>query len=396
MKESPIRLSHILPRKDLFDGQRVLPLSDPKFFGTIVASLREWVATRKPSIIKEHRRDGESYGEVVGIVEDERGIFAQVRFIPEAEAKLAEGKIKYVSGTFVFNHKADDFTDKGVWPCSLLELSMVSVPRHSRQISMQHLNQLSESDVVLEGYVTQFNSVLTPTDTFIIEEETDMDLDKLNELLESLLADAMAPLLDRIAKLEAAADEVAPKEPEVQEEVKEAEVDEAKAEDEAPAKADEDEGQAEGDVKRAEEKEAEEATEASEEAPEDEESKLSEPVVDLTRELEKRAVLAEARVAELEADIRLRDAHVVVAGDIASRPHMSSMSEKLVKIYMSDKDLYTEVLGVVPESTSSLLSERVAVGYAHVDAKPSNPYKAATALAKAEGISYTEALSRVS
>ena len=391
--ETPIRLSHILPRKDLFDGERVLPLSDPVFFKTVTDSLKEWVRTRKPNICKEHRRDGESYGEVLGIVEDERGIFAQVRFIPEAEAKLAQGKLKYCSGTFVFNHKADDYTEKGAWPCSLLELSLVSVPRHSRQISMQHLNQLSESDVVLEGYVTQFNSVYTPTDTFIIEEEPDMDLDKLNELLEALLVDAMAPLLERIGKLEAAAEVKAPEEAE--EEVKEAEVDEAKAE-EAPesAKADEEEGEA-----KAEEKLAEEAPEASEEAPElkeEEESMLSEPVVDLNRELEKRAVLAEAKVAELEADICLRDAHVAVANDIASRPHMSSMSEKLVNIYMNDKDLYTEVLGVVPESTSSLLSERVAVGYAHVDAKPSNPYKAATELAKAEGITYTEALSRVS
>ncbi len=396
MKKTPMRLAHILPRKDLFDGAALIPLSNPEFYKKTVTSLREWVATRKPSVLVEHERDGEASGAVVGIVEDERGIFAQLELTPDAESKLKEGKLRFVSGTFAWNHKADDYSDNGAWPSSLLELSMVSVPRHSRQIPMTELNQLSklsERNVLSSGHVTQLSATFTPTQSFFINEVTDMDLEQLRELLGTMLEEAMTPLLERVDAIESGMQEEPAKEEEA--EVEEAGADVKKVEEgEDKSETDVDEGEAKGDLERAEEKEEGEEELAEEKVEEEEESKLSE-TVDPTRELEKRAVLAEARIAELEGQIALRDAKVSVASDIASRPHMSSMSEKLVKIYMNDKELYKEVLGVVPEANSSILSERVTVGYAHLESKVSDPYKAAAKLAKDEGITYLEALAKV-
>ncbi len=386
-QKAPTRLSHILPRKDLFDGQETLPLSDPKFFSGVVNSLREWVKTRNPSILKEHMCDGESWGSVTGIIEDDRGIFAEVELIPAGEAKLKEGKLSYVSGKFVFGHKADDFTEKGAWPCSLLELSLVSVPRHSRQISMQDLNQLSESDVVLEGHVAQFSSVLETTDTFIIAEDTDMDLDKLNELLGELLAEKLGPLLERLEALEGS--------PEAEEEVAKEEVaEEAKLEEGEDKPKEEDSEVVEVKEEEVVSEEAEKAPEEAEK--EEEESKLSEPAVNVNRDLERRVLAAEARVAELERAEEVNKVIGIVSNDLATRTHTSELGESLVETYMKDRDLYNLVVSNLQEKTESILSERAVIGFAHANSKPSNPYKAATTLAKAEGISYTEALSRVS
>ncbi len=387
--ERPTRLAHILPRQDLFDSAAVIPLSDQEFFKQTVRSLREWVETRKPNVLREHVRDGESMGEVIGIIEDDSGIYAEVILSPEAEQKLKEGKLRYVSGSFSWNHKADDYSDRGAWPSALMELSFVSVPRHSRQIPIPQLNNLSEADVISSDHITQLSAVFNEHDSFLIE-VSDMDLEQLQELLATMLADAMAPMIERLEHLESRLNEE--EEGERDEEVKEAEADEAKAEDgeDKPAE-DEDLGQAEGDLERAEAKEEEMAEDEEGE----EKSELSESP-NVIRDLEKRAVLAEARIAELEQEIAFRNANNVVAKDIASRPHMSTMSEKLVKIYMADQELYNDVLGAVPESSASILSERVTVGFAHANSKPSNPYKAAAELAKAEGISYPEALKRVS
>jgi chromosome segregation ATPase len=146
---------------------------------------------------------------------------------------------------------------------------------------------------------------------------------------------------------------------------------------------------------------AEKIEEVVEEAQEDEEeegesemmykySKMSEKIA----ELEKASVLAEATIADLREQIAQRDAQDAVSADIANKPHLSQMSEKLVGIYRKDRDLYAEVLNVAGEAkadTKSILSQRVTSGFSEVQA-PKDPFAAAHEVAASEGISYRAAL----
>lgn len=149
-------------------------------------------------------------------------------------------------------------------------------------------------------------------------------------------------------------------------------------------------------VVEADEKEAEEEGEGEGEEEEGESemmykySKMSEKLV----ALEKASVLAEATIADLREQIAQRDAQDAVSADIANKPHLSQMSEKLVGIYRKDRDLYAEVLNVAGEAkadTKSILSQRVTSGFSEVQA-PKDPFAAAHEVAASEGISYRAAL----
>jgi len=133
-----------------------------------------------------------------------------------------------------------------------------------------------------------------------------------------------------------------------------------------------------------------EIVEEKEESEMGEYSKMSEKIA----ELEKASVLAEARIAELTAEIELRDAKTAVEADIANKPHLSVMSEKLVGLYQKDKDLYNEVLSIAGEAksdTKSILSQRVTSGFSEVQS-PKDPFAAAHDIAQSQGISYRQAL----
>ena len=379
-------LTHILPAKDLYDERNdlVVPLSDKTFFSTILASLKEWVATRKPSVIVEHDRNGEALGFVENIIEDENGIFAEIVLENAEEAKNR----RYVSPTIAWNHKADDYSDRGdSWPAALLELSFVSVPRHSRQVPATETQMSEKNNPAVfynENERTSYFSydindaiVLTEYDQKT-KEYTKMDLEKLSEMLSALLDERLAPILERLDKLEGAGEEE-PAEEEVVEEEKEEEVVEAAEE------------------AMYEEKVEEEVVVVAEDMEKEEESSLSE-IAELNsriRELEKRSVLAEARAEELAAELAHRDAVDAVAADVADRPHLSTMSERLVGILKRDEGLYKEVLEVVPSTNQSVFGERLTVGFSKKDTAVSNPYEAASKLSAEEGISYREAFERL-
>lgn len=389
MENKTKMLTHILPAKDLYDERNdlVVPLSDKTFFSTILASLKEWVATRKPSVIIEHDRNGEALGFVENIIEDENGIFAEIVLENAEEAKNR----RYVSPTIAWNHKADDYSDRGdSWPAALLELSFVSVPRHSRQVPATE-TQMSEKNnpevfysenerTSYFSYDINDASVLTEYDQKT-KENIDMDLEKLSEMLSALLDERLAAILERLDKLEGDGEE----EP-AEEEVVEA----AEEEGEEPVVE-----AAEEEV--VEEEKEEEVVEAAEEEEKEEESSLSE-IAELNsriRELEKRSVLAEARAEELAAELAHRDAVDAVAADVADRPHLSTMSERLVGILKRDEGLYKEVLEVVPSTNQSVFGERLTVGFSKKDTAVSNPYEAASKLSAEEGISYREAFERL-
>ena len=391
-------LAHILPKQSLFDGEHAIPLDNSSFYNTVLASLKEWVDSRSPSICLEHERNGESLGYVSSIIDDEKGMFAQLVLNDSAAATFDEGSYRYVSPTIAWNHRADDYLDHGVWPASLLEVSFVSVPRHSRQIPVAEMAQLNENNSQPVFYnetekVSRF-SAYVGTNTAGIEEtyfitdeptelsnegENDMDLEKLHEILSGMLDERLAPLYKRLDDLEM----------DTKEDVKE-DVDEVVEDTEAAEEVVEDtEDKEEIEVEAAEEVIVEEKKEELIELSEVDALKAT------IKTLEKRSVLAEANVEKLNAEIAHRDAVMHVSGDIAARPHLSAMSERLVSIFKTDKTLYGEVLDVVPAGSASVLNERVTVGYSNKDVSLGNPYEAAAKLAADEGIEYREAFTRL-
>ncbi len=388
-------LAHILPAQSLFDGEHLIPLNDSNFFNRIFDSLAEWVATRKPGICLEHERNGESMGYVNRVIEDELGIFAELVLNEEASIRFEDDAFRFVSPTIAWNHRADDYGDKGAWDAALLEVSFVSVPRHSRQVPIEEMSSLAENTNQSVFYnetetVSYFSAYVDEADTYFITEtnegENEMDLDKLGEMMTGLLDERLAPLLARLDALESPKEEGEEVKVEEEVEVKEDE----KLEAEEVAGVDEEE-KAEGEI----EEEAKDLELSDKEDGEKSEMSEADVLNERIKELEKRSVMAEANVEKLNAEIAHRDAVLHVGGDIASRPHLSAMSERLVTIYKTDKNLYTEVLDVVPAGSASVLNERVTVGFAKADASLGNPYEAASKLSSDEGISYREAFTRL-
>lgn len=379
-------LAHILPAQSLFDGEHIIPLDNPDFFNRVVDSLAEWVATRKPGICLEHERNGESLGYVNAIVEDEKGVFAEMILNEEASLRFADDAFRFVSPTIAWNHRADDYGDRGAWAASLLEISFVSVPRHSRQLPIEEMSKLAENTKQSVFYnetetVSYFSAYVDEGDTYFITEpetnegEYDMDLEKLQELLSGMLDERLDPLYRRLDALEGREEEV---KEEVDEDLEAAE-------------------EVKEDVEVKEEVEVEAAEEVVEEEKEEVVIELSEvqALKATVKALEKRSILAEANVEKLNAELAHRDAVMHVGDDIVARPHLSAMSEKLVSIFKTDKKLYSEVLDVVPAGSASVLNERVTVGYSRQDASMGNPYEAASKLASDEGIDYRQAFTRL-
>ncbi len=136
-------LAHILPNTDLFDGQRTLPLSDPEFRSIIVQSMQAFVDKCQPNVLIEHNRNGKSYGKVLGVFEDGDGIYASFEVNDDIAEGIEKGEYRFVSPTIAWAFAADDYDPEldNRYPAALLELSLVSVPRHyTRQNDLQELN----------------------------------------------------------------------------------------------------------------------------------------------------------------------------------------------------------------------------------------------------------------
>ena len=126
-------------------------------------------------------------------------------------------------------------------------------------------------------------------------------------------------------------------------------------------------------------------------------SKLMDENEELKRALEalkSESVMAEARaqtaISELKQSIARREAEAAVAADLQGKPHLSQMSERLVGLYNTDRDLYTDILNLKPDNRSSL-AERQTRGYTPAP-KAADVYDTALKLQNEKGISFAEAL----
>ena len=386
-------LANILPGSDLFDGDKIIPLASTAFRKAVVSSLKSWVDKTKPNLLKEHKPDGGSYGFVDNIFEDDNGdIYATVNITdPQTIEEFENERYRFVSPTVAWNFRGDDWNPEldNTWDAALLELSLVSVPRHfTRQ---QEILELSGLD-----YKTNDLSVLSAelepeSDTYILlkGEQKDMDFEKLTELFTGLLDDKLAPVMQRLEVIER---DAAEGRDDVRKE--EAETEAAEMTVVVP-------DGLEGEALDAVAEVVEEVVEASPEGEEEEMDslgyykKMAEDMKKKLEALEAESVLSEARLKELQDDIRLRDVKAKVAADVASRPHLSQMSDRLQSILLKDENLYTEVLTIAGENTRSVLAERQTVGFVPAAPKSNNVFDEALKISNAEGISYKDALAKL-
>jgi hypothetical protein len=385
-------LANILPGSDLFDGDKIIPLASTAFRKAVVSSLKSWVDKTKPNLLKEHKPDGGSYGFVDNIFEDDNGdIYATVNITdPQTIEEFENERYRFVSPTVAWNFRGDDWNPEldNTWDAALLELSLVSVPRHfTRQ---QEILELSGLD-----YKTNDLSVLSAelepeSDTYILlkGEQKDMDFEKLTELFTGLLDDKLAPVMQRLEVIER---DAAEGRDDVRKE--EAETEAAEMTVVVP-------DGLEGEALDAVAEVVEEVVEVEEGEEEEMDSlgyykKMAEDMKAKLEALEAESVLSEARLKELQDDIRLRDVKAKVAADVASRPHLSQMSDRLQSILLKDENLYTEVLTIAGENTRSVLAERQTVGFVPAAPKSNNVFDEALKISNAEGISYKDALAKL-
>jgi hypothetical protein len=217
-------------------------------------------------------------------------------------------------------------------------------------------------------------------------------------MIKELMTEHLEPVMERLAKLEKAEEPTeAAEEPKAEEEPKEEPKEETEAKEEEEPKS-----EAKEEEKEEETSEAAEEPKAEEE--DDTKAKQYDELVQRYAELEeklkameKASVMAEAKVAELEADAVSKDAKNAVAADLADKPHLSSMSEKLEGLYVENRDLYNDIVSIKSDnSTLTSLSERTTRGVANMPKKAEDVYAAAHDLQNREGISYAEALERLS
>ncbi len=229
-----------------------------------------------------------------------------------------------------------------------------------------------------------------------------MEQDQLLEMIKDLLTERLGPIMDRLDKIEDEHKDVLKKEEVIERDVAE-DRDLERDEVEAEGIKDKEEKKEEG-KEMMEEGEEKPESKMEEEGPEDESElrmkygSMLEECARLREEMDKmkkESVMAEAHMAELKADALKKEAYHAVTADLQDKPHLSEMSERLVDLYMNDKDLYADILNIKGGEGLSSLSQRSTKGLAPVATKKVDIYEEAFRLQDAEGISYADAISKL-
>jgi uncharacterized small protein (DUF1192 family) len=326
---------HILPRRDVHDGDRVLPLGDPTFFQQTLSSLEAWLAQAQPNVLREHDLDGRSFGTVRQVEADEDGIHVLATVHPDLMREYQEGKLRYVSPRIAWNFAADDYDPQrnNLWPAALLEVSLVSVPRFLiYQVPITDAAPYVES--VMSQKVHPMSEHAAPEET---PEETTMT-EEMKTLVTTMVEEAVATLL-------------ATRESEM----------------------------------------AEDGEESEESGDEMVGEDALERIANLTAEVAR----LKAERDELHAEIAKRDAELEVESAMAETPHLSTMREDLVALRLQSKDrfesLFTKLKASAPAQSRMSGVRGGGAPHRSVDAL-SQAYDVATK----EGISYRDALAKLS
>jgi len=381
------KFAHILPNSDLFDGEMTIPLGEKEFYTDVVTSLTNWVDRTDVPILVEHDRNGEQYGQVVDIVSAPDGIYAGFYLNEDYEKKFEEGKLRYVSVGIAWNWRADDFdpaTGKPM-PAALLELSLVSVPRHrTRQTPIYESGEVNQAE-----NTSYFSYEMNESGTYTMLQETqDMDMEELKSMIESMLMPMVEAIKAEHEDLKRRLETIERDTAEARDDVRDEE------------KGDEDERSEPDDTEamepKGDEMEVGEDKEMAEHGDEGEMMEPDEDAVDMRSEM-RELVKLETHLHELKRENELLRAQMRVEADLAERPHLSEMKEKLIDVCMKDSDLYAQVLNVSTTQgvSTSLFSERMTAGLTEAKQDNPNPFVAAKELAAKEGISFKDAFNKI-
>lgn len=392
-------VAQLLPKRDIYDGERLIPLGDEDFYNRVLNSLIKWTKKTKPSVLKEHKREGKVYGYVDSVFEGKDGMYAKIKLNKSTAREMRDGSYRHVSVGIAWGFKADDYNpDKNNrWPAALLEVSLVGVPRHFlEQPPINELNKVELAEVNINNEMTISNFSVQFTEE---QEDKNMDMEQIAELLSKLIGEHLEPVMKRLEVIERdsaeARDDDRKEESEAEKEMQE----EALQEEEAP-EAEEEMQEVEAEEKAEMEEvevedEEEELQEDEEESSDESEMKYKE-MEEKVKKLEAMLAKKDAELAELYYSAQLRQAEDKVKEDLAEKPHLSSMSEKLVDIYMKDEDLYNEVVNLeVSNGSNSIFSERVSVGGKPIKKNNVDVWTAAAELSEKEGIDFDEAFNKL-
>lgn len=207
-------IAQILPKEDLYDNDdNLIPLGNNEVFDVVFSSIKNWVKKFKPSVLKEHKSDGESFGTVQYVFKQEDGIYALLDLNKEAKQKLKEKKLRYVSPGLHFNFK--DNTGK-INPVALMEVSLVSVPRfavgQNDMLKLNKISNLSSQENINNVYMKSNNEFsysalagknVTLSQNFKLNlKEDNMDMQEMLEMVGEMLEEKLDPLYKRLEELE--------------------------------------------------------------------------------------------------------------------------------------------------------------------------------------------------
>lgn len=174
---------HILPASDVFYDTQESKVDLSSDRQSYMNSIKSWVDKIQPSVLFEHEPNGQTYGKVTEIFEDEDGLKGYIELMDDMPLT---GKLRFVSPRIAWNYMDVHGTK---WPAALLELSLVSVPRFSDQLEIGAMvNKESKPEIVMSEY--------SDIKLSIEGEKTIMDpmvLEELKKMIKDEIAQLMAP-----------------------------------------------------------------------------------------------------------------------------------------------------------------------------------------------------------
>lgn len=397
---------HLLPARDIHDGQRTIRLSDSSYRSEVFASIRRNVRLFKPSLLLEHNLEGQSYGYIDQVYATDEGLFARAVIQDPDTQEQIKGwglvdfaqKFRFVSPRIVWNGR----DDKGmIQPARLLEVSLTHVPRFA--IGQQEIAEEDDSKVGMDDSASDG----------IGEYVTAMSFDKSGQLVND--KEGVSIMTTKGAKVSTLADDLDETDAgvEVIDSAEEVEADievldrdtvqtiiQEALESLVPALAEQVKGLVLGELAGPQEA-AESETEASEEpsaAPEEDEE---EEAVETAASEDEDSKEEESEMSVLKRENQLLKAEIQVREDLITRPHLSTMSEKLVRIYVEAPGVYEDVLevaggarastGAASNAGTSIMSQRVSPTARAAARVNQDAVERALNISREQGITFAEA-----
>jgi len=187
--------AQILPSRDITTNEgKVIPLSDPDYLSNMYDDLKSFVNDMKRvPVLKEHNRNGESYGLVTDIFQKPSGLVARMKVTKQTYLDYKSGKIRFVSPSLEWQFQSDNGK---TYRTALPEVSLVSVPRYlDGQPTLQEMNGTNFSQPATFKWITEPTDIAeTNVDETIVKEDNSntQEVDEMNmEELKAFIADSL-------------------------------------------------------------------------------------------------------------------------------------------------------------------------------------------------------------